>query len=251
MVINKKLKLVYTEGSAEDMLRFGIEAKKQQSIEGTINKMLSKNANTSAYTTQTLNKFISEMELLGVSMIPIASHDEEDIKIHGGAIFKDFVAIGTVNEKENRAIAMMRGEMDRDVICSSYEDIGVSFLVSKPTLKKKIRNEDGNLSLDLKIDISGSLQEYILEYDGYKNLNDDILMKIEKAIEETLLKESKETLEKIQKEYKADLIYAGEYIYKFYPKIWNQVKDRWDEVFAEMDINLDIKVQIKRIGLTY
>ena len=57
------------------------------------------------------------------------------------------------------------------------------------------------------------------------------------------------TLDMLQKKYKADALQIGEYIYKFHPNIWKEVYKDWDEVFSEMEIDVDVKVYIRGKGL--
>ena len=40
-----------------------------------------------------------------------------------------------------------------------------------------------------------------------------------------------------------------EYLYKFHPKLWKEVSQDWDEVFSNMDIEVAVKVHIRRRGL--
>ncbi|GAA3318607.1 Ger(x)C family spore germination C-terminal domain-containing protein [Ectobacillus funiculus] len=35
-----------------------------------------------------------------------------------------------------------------------------------------------------------------------------------------------------------------------YPKQWNKVKDHWDDVLPQVDVNVDIKTRVKRPGLS-
>jgi spore germination protein KC len=56
-------------------------------------------------------------------------------------------------------------------------------------------------------------------------------------------------LAQVQKEMKADILGLAQDFHRFYPKQWNKVKDRWDEVFPSIQILTEVDVNINRPGL--
>lgn len=72
---------------------------------------------------------------------------------------------------------------------------------------------------------------------------------MEEAINGEVKKEIDKTLEVIQKKYKADAIGVGEYIFNFHPKLWKQVEKDWEEIFSQMEIDVNIDTKIRRRGL--
>ncbi|MNG21798.1 hypothetical protein D3C84_1062030 [compost metagenome] len=49
---------------------------------------------------------------------------------------------------------------------------------------------------------------------------------------------------------KADVFLLAEETHKHHPKIWNQVKSNWDEQFANLQLELNVRVDIERIGMS-
>ncbi len=248
-IINKKVRLLVAEEKARDLLLFIPNAKRQEVIEGTLNSMLKEGKDTARFTSQTLTQFIRDTDVGGVGLMPRASVNEEDIKIFGGAIFKNYKHIGDIDEIQNRAISLMTGKLKRDLIDAPYKGITISYLITGAEMKRKLIKKDGNMTFKINIETEGSLQEYILLD---KPIKDDIkvLSEMEKAIEKVLEKEIEDALKIIQEEYKADVIDIGEYLYKFHPKVWKEVEKDWDEIFSEMDIEVVVDAKIRRRGLT-
>lgn len=248
-IINKKVRLLVAEEKARDLLLFIPNAKRQEVIEGTLNSMLKEGKDTARFTSQTLTQFIRDTDVGGVGLMPRASVNEEDIKIFGGAIFKNYKHIGDIDEIQNRAISLMTGKLKRDLIDAPYKDVTISYSITGAEMKRKLIRKDGNLKIKIDIETEGSLQEYILLN---KPIKDDIkvLSEMEKAIEKVLEKEIEDALKIIQEEYKADVIDIGEYLYKFHPKVWKEVEKDWDEIFSEMDIEVVVDAKIRRRGLT-
>jgi spore germination protein KC len=48
----------------------------------------------------------------------------------------------------------------------------------------------------------------------------------------------------------ADIFGFADAFYRKYPKEWNRAKDRWDEIFPKVKVQVDRKAKITRPGLT-
>ncbi|HAE91515.1 Ger(x)C family spore germination protein [Tissierella praeacuta] len=247
-IINKKVRLLIAEGKAMDLLLSIPKAKRQEVIEGTLVSMLKENKGTSKFIPQSLTQFIKDTDIGGVGLMPRASIHEEDIKIFGGAIFKNYTHIGDVDEMQSRAISLMRGKLKRDLIDAVYNGVTVSYSIDGSKIKRHLIREDGNIKIRIDIEIEGNLQEYIIRERPMVN-DMEIMNKMENAINEVLENEINSTLEVLQKQYKADAIYIGEYLYKYHPKVWKEVENDWDEIFPQIDIDVVVDSKIRRRGL--
>lgn len=78
----------------------------------------------------------------------------------------------------------------------------------------------------------------------------EIMEDMEKAVNEYIESEISGTLDRLQKDYNADAIGILEYLYKFHPKIYNEVEEDWDSIFPTIDIDVEVDVKIRRRGLT-
>ncbi|WP_353095549.1 Ger(x)C family spore germination protein [Tissierella praeacuta] len=247
-VINKKIRMLVAEGMARDLLLFVPKAKRQEVIEGTLISMLRDDKSAARFTPQSLTQFIMDTDVGGVGIMPRVSTHEDDIKIFGGAIFKRYEDIGDINEIQNRAVALMTGKLKRDLIDADYKGVTISYSIDGSKVRKKLIRKDGDMKVRISIEIEGSLQEYILEEKPLLD-NVNIIDEMEIAIENVLEEEMNETLERLQKEYKADILQIGKYLYKYHPKVWKEVEKDWDEIFSEMDIEVVVDAKIRRRGL--
>ena len=78
----------------------------------------------------------------------------------------------------------------------------------------------------------------------------EIINGMETALNKKIEDELNATILKIQKEYKADVIGVAEYLNKYHNKLWMEVENDWEEIFSNADITAEVKVNIKRRGLT-
>ena len=151
------------------------------------------------------------MDIGGVALMPRIAAYDEDIKVFGGALFKNYALIGHIGELENISISLMKGELSRSLIDARFNGITISYAITGTQVKKKLEKKDGNIIIKLNIETEGTLQEYILQDEPLTN-GIEQLNNMEKAIEKYLEGEINKTLKILQKEYKADVLGIGEYI---------------------------------------
>lgn len=247
-VINKKVRLVTAEGMARDVLLSVPKAEREEVIEGTLYSLLRDDKRTSRYTPQTLTDFIRDMDMTGISTMPRASFHGEDIKIFGACIFDNYRFIGHINEIQNTSVSLMKGSVKEEIVEAPFDDTSFTYSISNASVKRELVRDGENLKIRLNIETEGVLREFIQREDKIIETV-DFIHDLEKAVEKRLQGKIKDTLNIIQKEYKADVIGIGEYLHKFHPNIWKEVSDDWNEIFSEIDIETNIKVYIRRIGL--
>ena len=47
---------------------------------------------------------------------------------------------------------------------------------------------------------------------------------------------------------KADIVGFAEEFYRKYPKQWKKIENRWDELFSEVEVNINVEAHIRRQG---
>lgn len=248
-ITNKKLKLIVTKGTAKELLNYKLNAKRQEVIEGALITMLIQGKYTADYAIESLTDFIEEIEYGGSTLVPKAKIGEEDIKLYGGCIFKDYACIGELSEMENKSVILITGEKRENLIVAPFDNTSISYDVSGTKIKKKLIKKEEDFKIQINMRIEGQLREYILEGDR-KTPRDEFILSVEKALEEQIEKDINKTLNKLQKQYKADVLGIGEYISKFHPKVWQEVKEDWSEVFSEIEIEVNVEAKVRRRGLT-
>lgn len=247
-VINKKLRIATADGKAKDVLEAVPNALKQEEIEGSLFALLKGSKSTSKYISKTLSSFIEDMDKCQVMIPRITVEENNDIKVFGGCIFKDYKAIGYLDDLKSRTISFIIGDKDLELIKVPYKDSAISYeIIGQKVKRKLITNEDG-LTIKIDIETEGDLQQYIIE-DEIETHGVQELESIEKVIKEALEAEVNNMINLLQKEYNSDLIGIGEYISKFHPKVWKEMSEDWEEIFPELNIEVTAHPKIRRRGL--
>lgn len=249
-VINKIVKLIITKGTAEELIWGKLNATRQQSIEGVFYSLLINRQNTSMFIPMDVSRFIGDMDRTGVSLVPVAEIKEGEVDIRGAGIFKDYELLGYLDGKENRAIAIINNELKEDGIETKYEDIGLSVLITSFKTNKKLLDSE-NLKIKLHTRLEGQIHEYTIPFGDYKGIDNERMQgEMEIALSNKIKGEIVPTIERLQKEFEADAIYTSEFLKKYHPKLWSQVKNNWEEVFPNIEFEVEVEVKLRRRGLT-
>jgi len=246
-IINKKLLIATAEGKAEDLLKSVPKATKQEVIEGTVYTLLKNTGTSVRYRSKSLTDFIQGMDQ-GAVIVPRIKIENGDLKVFGGCVFKDYGMIGHTGEVENRGITFLKNEVKTGIIDAIYNDAILSYEITGEDIKRKLIKDDENLKIRIDIETEGALQGYIIRGKAEEN-GEEIIKSMEKVLAKAIEKDINHALEVLQKEYKADAIGIGEYISKFHPKVWKEVKNDWPEIFSEMEIEVKVTSKIRRRGL--
>ena len=244
--INKKVQILVAEGTAKDILKGKPEH--EQITDGTIYNILKDNKSASRFTPQTLTGVIKDSDFCCVTVVPRIIKKEKEFEISGGAILKNYKLIGWIGQKENRALALMRNKVKTELIDIPYRDTIISYTVTNTNSSKEVIIDE-EINVDLKINLEGYLQEYIIE-EGKTVYNDEVLRDMERAIEKGVKKEIEDTIKLLQNEYNADVIGVGEHLSKFNSKAWAQIKGNWVKMFPDVKFNVTVDAKIRRTGLT-
>ncbi|MFS0891761.1 Ger(x)C family spore germination protein [Peribacillus frigoritolerans] len=173
-----------------------------------------------------------------------------EVKFAGAAVIKGKThkMTGTLNEEELEGVTWITGKGKGGVVKSFDKETGQQIVYEIESMKSNIipRVEGDSISFDVNIESVGRLSEnWVVSGDTFKN---EFLKKAEKSSEKEVKRLVGNVLEKMQKEYKADVAGFGNRLRIEHPKVWNKVKKDWDQTFSETPINYDVKLTINDYG---
>ncbi|GMG95253.1 Ger(x)C family spore germination protein [Tepidimicrobium xylanilyticum] len=244
--VNKNIQVLAADGKVTDIINANVV--QEQTTDGVLYTTVKDNRSSSRYTAKTLTDLITDLDIAGVTIIPRVLVKDGKFLVSGGCVLKNYRHAAWICEKENRAISFLRGNVKTETIDAVYNGNLISYTITEVNTDKKVKLEE-KIKAVFSIGMEGYLQGYIIERD--KTVYDSrVLEEMEKALEKEVKKEIEDIIRKLQKTYRADVIGVGEYLSKFRPKKWAQVKDDWDNIFPDIDIEVLVNVNIRRIGLT-
>ncbi|MEN3776811.1 Ger(x)C family spore germination protein [Priestia megaterium] len=173
-----------------------------------------------------------------------------EIKFAGAAIIKGKTnkMIGFLNEEELDGLTWITGKGKGGLVKSFDEKTGQLIVYEIESMKSHIEpHVKGNsISFNVHIESEGRLSEnWVVSGNPLKN---QFLQKVQKNSEKKVKHLVRNTVEKMQKEYKVDVAGFGNQLRIKRPRVWMRVKANWDQTFSEVPINYDVKLMIKDYG---
>lgn len=161
------------------------------------------------------------------------------------AVLNGDKVVGWLNQDESHGYNAIIGNIKNSVItipCEKEGNLAVEILRTKSSIKSKI--EDGTPKINIKFEMEANIADVECDTD-ITSLEE--IRKIEKTLENEMKKHIKSSIEKAQS-LESDVFGFGLDIYRKHPKEFKKLKDNWDEEFKNIDVNIDVKAEIKGTG---
>lgn len=181
----------------------------------------------------------------------------EQVKLSGGAVFKEDKLVGYLSESGTRGYNWITGEGPINYrgamsLPSLLEEGKLATILLQEVSSNVTANVKGDNQISFTIDVKQKArmtgQEATLEMKTRKEIT-DYLNQLQVEAEKEIEKEVREVIDKAQEEFQSDIFGFGDTLNKQYPKVWSKEKDNWSETFAEVAYTVNVKVNITSSGL--
>lgn len=164
----------------------------------------------------------------------------------GVAVFRKDKLIGWLEEEEGRAFNLVQGKVQSTVdhvMCPKSGDMSIELTRTKRKIKGIVEN--GKPRVEVRINAEGNIGEVACPLDLTKP---ETIYDLERITNQTIEREITRVLKKVQKNFKSDIFGFGDAIYREHPKAWKQLKNNWDEEFAQLPVRITVDVKLRRTG---
>jgi spore germination protein KC len=243
---NRRSRIAIAEGEAKKTLEINPwpERLKAEYLE-TI--FLNQNLSGKFYSID-LGRFMHNIHATkGNSLVSKISPNKEEVSIGGAAVIKNLRLVGWLSEEEIQGINLFLGELKGGSIeVNDSDGLGkVIFSISRANRKIKLVSSDPIPEFHLKVEVTGN----VTETEERVKLD----LKDLKVIEDLVSGEIKSNIikgaRKLQKDYKVDLLNLCDYMYKYHPKLWKSYQKRWEEIFPNVKLTVDVNTVVTDIGV--
>lgn len=171
--------------------------------------------------------------------------------VGGQAIFKEGKIVGTLNEMETRAYLWVIDKLKGGVMTVKTEINGdavevVMELFGNKT-KMKAKKVEGKIVMEINIKSEYGIAEVATEVNVIEKKAREVL---KKSIEKEIKRQVKDVIEKVQKEYESDIFGFGSKIKDEMPEEWRSIESDWNEVFSNLETEINVVVNIRGSALT-
>ncbi|MGW6382535.1 Ger(x)C family spore germination protein [Peribacillus butanolivorans] len=166
--------------------------------------------------------------------------------IVGAAVLNKDKMTGTMTEKETRGILWLRDEIESYTVTLKPKgekgEISLSPVSAQVKLVPQIQNKKWKLLV--KINTEGS----VIQNGTNMNLSSPKALKVaERSYQKEIEKRIEMAFLHTQNK-KADIIGLGRDFYRKYPKQFNKIENHWNEIFEEIEVEVDVVAHIRRQG---
>lgn len=160
--------------------------------------------------------------------------------------FKDDRLVGWLNEGESKGYNYITGNVNRTIGHVTYGDnvkITGEVIEAKSTIKASLVN--GKPIIKVKIKMKHNVEAVEGDFDVTKEENIAIFNKL--AAKKTKLMCEK-VIKKAKNDFKSDIFGFGEVIHRQYPKVWEKIKDNWNNEFVNLPVKITVDIKINQLG---
>jgi spore germination protein KC len=171
----------------------------------------------------------------------------EKLQNTGIAVFRKDKLIGWLSEEESKGYNYILNHVKSTVgqlSCPQGGIIAFEVTKSKAIIKGSVRNREPQIKINL------SVEQNVGEVECQIDLTKvEIINELEQKAQQKLQQIINHTIQAVQSKYKVDIFGFGEAIHRADPKAWKSLKKDWDKHFVELNVNIQVKVKIKRVGI--
>ena len=195
---------------------------------------------------QSLGNLIREVQDTGVTTMPIIANTEEnEVKIGGAAVIKDYQLAGWLTENEVIGMNLVNGDVNKMPVVVQYKGEYLTYTIDNKRVKIKFNNKN-EFEATVHIVVRGNIIE------GLSVMNNQILNKqdineIEKVLSNKLTNQIEAALEK-ERQMDADFLEIMLELYRQNPKVWNQYNEQ-GLTLNDIKIDFEVETVIENTGI--
>ena len=244
--LNRMMYVILAEGKAEQYIKYKPEMEKN--IESYISGLIENSNRNESIIPITLNEFLILLSENGNALLPrmVIEKDKNKLKISGVAMIKNYKLKGYLTPSETANLEMLRGTLKGGKKVTFLDGHPLDFVIDGVDRKITVDNTNEKLIFNVDVRLEGEIKDY---YTGGDIFSKDKLKYIQQNFEKSIKEECQQVVRVIQQEFEVDPIGIREYVEKYHPYIWKQKKDKWDEVYKNAVINVNVHTNIRRIGV--
>ncbi|MBL3728346.1 Ger(x)C family spore germination protein [Lysinibacillus sp. HST-98] len=195
---------------------------------------------------------LSAIEVLGDKSLGIDQTNVERIetpvmlKFTGLAIFKEDKLLGYLDEYDSKSLNYLNNHIKSTIeiiSCPSKGELSTEITQSKAKTKGVII--DGKPTIQINMNVVQNVAEVNCDIDLTTLKKIDW---INNQTEEHIQKNVEQVLNTLQENYQADVLGFGEAIHRADPTLWGKIKDDWQTIYPEVEVNIKVNVNTQGLG---
>lgn len=186
--------------------------------------------------------------ILGLISLEKGGNSDNTFVAAGTGVFKRDKLIGYLNKNETRGMQWIDGKIQSGNLIVQTPDSGMitfDILKSKATVKPILKNDKITIKINIKEE--ANVVEMTEDIDVMKT--PDKIKKLNELQNQAIKTEVLSALNAAQKKLKADVFHFGSKVHRQYPKFWKTAEGDWDNIFPNLNVEVNIDSSVKRPGI--
>lgn len=171
------------------------------------------------------------------------NNGELSCEVNGIAVYKGQRLAGFLSAEETKYVLFATDKVNGGlIILAPTEDVKETSLeINKSKTRTSFQHKDGKIIFTIKTETEVYLDEYMGKENALSNKQTKAIEKVaEKMLEENIAA----VIDTVQTKYHADIFGFGNTIYKKDFDFWQKQKDHWEEIFPNIEVNVESDVHI-------
>ncbi|MED1784911.1 Ger(x)C family spore germination protein [Brevibacillus fortis] len=183
-------------------------------------------------------------------VVPRIRPEEQEVKLAGAAVFTyDNQLMGFLGEEETEGLNFLTGKVSGGMVKGKFKNNLVSMNIQgiKHSIETDLRDRQ-HMKFTIIIECEGTLAE---SYATTDYLNHTAMEKLEQVFAEEIERMSNDTIKKVHKQMKVDVIKLGSYLKQHHFSLWKKIRQDWEtgqHLYEKSEITVQAKVYLRNIG---
>jgi Ger(x)C family germination protein len=245
----RRMSVIIAKGEAKSI--FDLVSTQKMTISEELIDVLNRERQTSRVVPGMFNDVLIDLRETANTLMPRVRPTGNGFTVGGSAVIKDNRLIGWLGEVETATLIMLRGEnapQDTITVRTPKNPKGdITFNVQGVRVIDRASIENEDLTVRLRVMIDGDIVD---QTSRTIVADEEFFDELEEQLERSVIKRLTHVIDKLQEEFQVDLLRWGRLVRKKDLRLWEQWEEDWDDVhFPETNVEIDVKVNIRRAGL--
>ncbi|WP_338827928.1 Ger(x)C family spore germination protein [Neomoorella thermoacetica] len=243
--------VLLTDGRAGDL--FTAQPKFARSVSMFLQEQAERQLRTSRFIKHNLSDLIATVnagrDILIARAALVKGKDAPELQVSGTGVIKEGKLVGWLNPAETQAAVWVSGEFKGgEILALPIPELARILSLKLNKIKADVHPQftgDG-VSMAIKLDINADITETM----GNRSpLGAKDLPLIESQAGEEIKQRVQQVVGRLQREYQADVLGFGHKIEQSNPRLWENIKNNWRQIFMQMPVSVDVKIKIRHTGM--
>jgi spore germination protein KC len=175
------------------------------------------------------------------------SESKPILKTSGAYVFDSNKVIASLNEEKTRGLLWIKNQANSSIMVVNcpYDDKPVTLEIkkAKSSFKSYLDNEVPHFTINVKVDAIITEQSCLTDFNNKQKLDG-----LERELEKAIRKDIESTII-TAKDLQTDFLGLSRVMHRQHKEEWNQISSKWNKIFRNTEVAIDVKVTIHHVSL--